>query len=87
VKAMDDPTWTLQGNYGGETGWEDLTSEATEDEIQAQLRDYQENDDYGGRFRIVRPYPGPCAGGFCIASYCDGVNHVDCTGYTWEEPA
>lgn len=87
MKAMDDPTWTLQGNYGGVTGWEDLTSEDTEPEIREQLRVYLENNDYDARFRIVAPYPGPCSSGFCIASYCDWVNHVDCTGYTWEEPA
>lgn len=26
-----------------------------------------------------------CWSGFCIASDCDGVNHVDATGYTWSE--
>jgi hypothetical protein len=29
---------------------------------------------------------GPCWNGFCIASFCDGVNHVDVTGYDWVEP-
>jgi hypothetical protein len=39
----------------------------------------------------VEPTPadqptGPCWSGFCIASVCDGVHHVDATGYTWTEP-
>jgi hypothetical protein len=28
---------------------------------------------------------GPCWNRFCIASFCDGVNHVDATGYDWVE--
>jgi hypothetical protein len=26
-----------------------------------------------------------CWSGFCIAGDCDGINHVDATGYTWAE--
>jgi len=26
-----------------------------------------------------------CWNGFCIADTCDGVNHVDATGDTWEQ--
>jgi hypothetical protein len=38
----------------------------------------------------VEPTPadtptGPCWSGFCIASFCDGINHVDATGFTWIE--
>lgn len=29
--------------------------------------------------------PGPCVLGFCIASYCDSVHHVDVTGHSWTE--
>ncbi len=27
-----------------------------------------------------------CWNAFCIAGDCDGVNHVDVTGYTWSQP-
>ncbi|MFI5614733.1 hypothetical protein [Amycolatopsis sp. NPDC051903] len=27
-----------------------------------------------------------CWNGFCVAGGCDGVRHVDATGYTWDEP-
>jgi hypothetical protein len=26
-----------------------------------------------------------CWSGFCIAGDCDGLHHVDVTGYTWTE--
>jgi hypothetical protein len=28
---------------------------------------------------------GPCWSDFCIASFCDGIHHVDATGYAWTE--
>lgn len=26
-----------------------------------------------------------CWNGFCVSTQCDGVNHVDGTGYTWAQ--
>ena len=51
--TAEDECWTLQGNYGGAAGWEDLTSDETEAGIRESLVDYQLNE--GGRYRIVRP--------------------------------
>jgi hypothetical protein len=28
---------------------------------------------------------GPCWSGYCIATLCNGVDHVDATGFTWTE--
>lgn len=32
-----------------------------------------------------QPVAGPCWSAYCIASFCDGINHVDATGYVWTE--
>lgn len=36
--------YVLQGNYGGVTGWEDLTAEDTKEEIKERMREYLENE-------------------------------------------
>ena len=43
--------YAVQGNYGAH-GWEDLTTESTRKEAQAQVKVYRENE--GGTYRIIR---------------------------------
>lgn len=47
-----DYTWTLQGHYGAQHGWEDLCSEKLKSEIRKRCNEYMENE--GGRYRIVK---------------------------------
>lgn len=37
-------SYVLQGNYGGVTGWEDLTADETLEGIKGSMRDYLENE-------------------------------------------
>jgi hypothetical protein len=42
-------------------------------------------DDYERTHTAHLEPAGPCWSGFCIASFCDGIHHVDATGYAWTE--
>jgi hypothetical protein len=44
--------YVLQGNYGPQYGWEDLTAEETKEDIKQRLKEYRENE--GGNYRIIR---------------------------------
>lgn len=46
-----DHYYVLQGNYGGQAGWEDLTAEETREEIVERRNEYRDNAP--GRYRIV----------------------------------
>lgn len=43
--------YVLQGHYGTQYGWEDLTAEDTRAEAEQRRREYVENE--GGRYRII----------------------------------
>lgn len=48
--------YAVQANYGGVTGWEDVTAEETYKGAKESLRDYVENDAESTGFRMQKVY-------------------------------
>lgn len=48
--------YAIQANYGGVTGWEDVTAEETYKDAKENLREYIENDAESTGFRIQKVY-------------------------------
>lgn len=58
---MDKPNpridyYAIQGNYGGVSGWEDLTAEETYTAAKESLQNYRKNDTESLDFRIQKVY-------------------------------